>query len=117
MSEPARALVNALFPLLLLVFLGLYVAGLAAGAEPEFAMLRAGLGSVTLAVVGRFATRLLENLPPVVPIEEEVAESTTATGLRAESTDPGPLGSSEPEPVAQHFVQTPDPLLFTSAKE
>lgn len=70
MSEPSRALVNTVFPALLFVFPGLYVAGLSAGVEPEFAMLRAGLASLVLALVGRFATGMLGNLPPPVPVEE-----------------------------------------------
>jgi hypothetical protein len=71
MSEPSRRLVNALFPALLFVFLGLYVAGLAAGVEPELAMLRAGVASVILALVGRFALGLLDSLPPTVPVEDD----------------------------------------------
>jgi len=117
MSEPSRALVNILFPLLLLVFLGLYVAGLAAGVEPEFAMLRAGLGSLTLAVVGRFATGMLENLPPVVPVEEDDPESTATMDLMSQIADAQSLRAAESESVVPPFVQTPNPTLFTSAKE
>ena len=71
MSEPAHKLVTGLFPALLLVFLGLYVAGLASGMEPDFAMLRAGVASVVLALIGRFPSGLLESLPSVVPVEED----------------------------------------------
>lgn len=71
MSEPSRSLVSLLYPALLFVFLGLYVAGIAVGVEPEIAMLRAGLAGIVLAFVGRFATGMLDNLPPPVPVEEE----------------------------------------------
>ena len=71
MSEPSRALANVLLPGLLVVFLGLYVAGLTAGIEAELAMLRAGGASLVLALVGRFAIGLLENLPPAIPIEDD----------------------------------------------
>ena len=71
MSEPSHKLVNMLFPALLLVFLGLYIADLGSGLEPELAMLRAGVTSVVLALIGRFAIGLLENLPLVVRVEED----------------------------------------------
>jgi len=76
MPEPSQKLVNLLFAALLFVFLGLYIAGIAAGVEPEIAMLRAGAASVALAVVGRFTLRMIESAPPTVPIKEE--EPTSA---------------------------------------
>ena len=71
MSEPSHKLTGLLFPALLLVFLGLYLAGITAGVEPEIAMLRAGLASVTLAIVGRFVSGMLDNLPEPVRVEDE----------------------------------------------
>jgi hypothetical protein len=84
MTDPSRALVNALFPVLLLVFLGLYVAGILAGVEPEFAMLRAGLASVILAIVGRFAIGMLDNLPPAVPVEKDPTPEPASSSVEKE---------------------------------
>ena len=76
MPEPSQMLVNLLFAALLFVFLGLYVAGIAASVEPEIAMLRAGAASLALAVVGRLTLHMIESAPPTVPIKEE--EPTSA---------------------------------------
>ncbi len=75
-SEPSHRLTGLLFPALLFVFLGLYIAGITAGVEPEIAMLRGGLASVALALVGRFVAGMLDNVPPAVPVTEE--EPTSA---------------------------------------
>ena len=71
---PSRRLADLLFPALLFVFLGLYVAGILAGVEPEMAMLRAAAASIVLAFVGRFATGILEDLPNAVPAKHETPD-------------------------------------------
>ncbi len=89
MPEPARGLGNLLYPALLFVVLGLYVAAIAAGVGPEIAMLRSGLVGVMLAFVGRFATGMLDNLPPTVPVEEEnFVHGPGAWGQESEPADP-----------------------------
>ena len=68
MATPTRPLTDYLFPLVLGVFLTLYVMGLAAGSEPEMALVRAGGGALLLAVLGRMARGVIEAEPVPVPV-------------------------------------------------
>jgi hypothetical protein len=63
MPAPTRPLTDYLFPIVLAVFLTLYVMGLAAGTEPEMALLRATGGALLLAVLGRVARGIVEAAP------------------------------------------------------
>ncbi len=67
MLAPGRSLTDYLFPLVLVVFLALYVLGLAAGSAPEMALLRATGGGLALAVLGRVARGILEAAPTPAP--------------------------------------------------
>ncbi|HLH25564.1 MAG TPA: hypothetical protein VK066_23840 [Chloroflexota bacterium] len=67
MLAPTRPLTEYLFPLVLGVFLTLYVMGLVAGTEPEMALVRATGGAVLLAVLGRVARGIVEAAPPPAP--------------------------------------------------
>jgi hypothetical protein len=60
---PTRSLTDYLFPLVLTVFLMLYVTGLAAGSEPEMALIRASGGGLLLAVLGRVACGIVDAAP------------------------------------------------------
>jgi hypothetical protein len=67
MPATTRPLTDYLFPLVLMVFLTLYVMGLAAGTEPEMALIRAAGGGLLLAVLGRVARGIVEAAPVPAP--------------------------------------------------
>jgi hypothetical protein len=67
MLAPNRPLTDYLFPMVLVVFLALYVMGLAAGTAPEMALVRAGGCGLLLAVLGRVARGIVEAAPPPAP--------------------------------------------------
>lgn len=56
-------------PSILLIFVALYVVGVISGAEPEYALLRAGLAALLLAGLSRVAFAILANVPPPEPPE------------------------------------------------
>jgi hypothetical protein len=58
--EQAERLTRLFFPLILIVFLGLYVTSLVSGVDPELALLRSGLAALALALIGRLAIGILE---------------------------------------------------------
>ena len=68
MLAPNRTLLDYLFPMVLVVFLALYVMGLAAGTTPEMALVRAAGCGLLLAVLGRVARGILEAAPAPIPV-------------------------------------------------
>jgi hypothetical protein len=64
---PHRSLSDYLFPLVLMVFLTLYVTGLAAGTEPEMALVRAAAGGLLMAVLARVARGIVDAAPTPAP--------------------------------------------------
>ena len=78
MMELAHRVMGSLFPVCSVLFLGLYVTGLASGVEPELALLRAGIAGTVLAAVARFAGWIME----------EAAGSIEQGGLDASLGEP-----------------------------
>jgi hypothetical protein len=60
MPEIAARVTRSLFAICSLVFLALYVTGLAWGAEPELALLRAGIAGTLLAALARLAVWIMD---------------------------------------------------------
>lgn len=73
-SDAIARLRNVLLPLVLLIFLSLYVLGLTAGIEPEIALLRAGAAGIVLALLARAALWILAIPPRQRPAPEEAEE-------------------------------------------
>lgn len=56
---------------ILVLFILLYIGGLASGMEPEMGLMQAGAASIVLAVISKVALGILEATPPVDPIQDD----------------------------------------------
>ncbi|MEA2639282.1 MAG: hypothetical protein QOF51_676 [Chloroflexota bacterium] len=79
---PSDQLARFAFPIVALVFLGLYVWGLLSGAVPELALARAGLAGAGLALLLRFGLGIVDAIVIGIALEE-VAASDAATDVAA----------------------------------
>ncbi len=116
--DELRERVDALsFPIVLVVFLALYVTSLYVGVEPELGLLRAGAAGLALAGVGRLAIKVLEH-EPVRSGEWRVAsgaagdESPESGSTRPEA---GPWGARDPlnSATLPAAPEGSDPVLAT----
>ena len=94
--DTAGRLAALMLPIVLLVFVGLYVASLLAGREPEIGMLQAGTASIVLAFIGRTAVRILESAPREGPRERTGEPPTTPNAdATAGTVESASLGERE----------------------
>jgi|SRR5579875_300145 hypothetical protein len=93
-----RRLAEALLPAVLLTFVALYLLGVAAGVEPEWALGRAAGVALLLAVLARIARGVLDSLQDSAPLADPLAPRDVSTG--ASQPPPAPAadapGATEP---------------------
>ena len=89
MPEFARPIAGYLFPLILLVFVAVYMQGLLFAAEPEVALTHATLASVALALLGRWLLNLLETAEQRPPRPNATAKA----GFVDRRSEASPSGS------------------------
>lgn len=87
MAEYRQSLATWLSVGVALVFLGLYVTGLASGAEPERALLRAGLAGILLGGLARVAVSFLDGSREMRHGDLDEGDSQYALESAANSVD------------------------------
>jgi len=109
MTGPLRKLLDLMFPIILIVFVTLYVSGLVSGAEPELALARAGAASLILAVLTRVATAIAESASR--PHEARPDAESSGDGATGRHVDVA-IGDEAPAPSADH----PPPAPFRTGE-
>lgn len=102
-NELKWRLTSILYPSILLIFVALYVSGLASGVEPEMALLRAGGASLVLAVLARVAVSIIADEKRLVLNDSQIVALARSGAVREYLSNAGldPDAPAAPKPAAE----------------
>ena len=100
-GEMKQRLNGLLFPAILLIFVALYVTSLAAGVEPEMALVQAGGVSVVLAILGRAAVGILGDETRLVLNDAQIVAMARSGAVRQYLAQAGSEGQGDQGGVSQ----------------